>query len=112
MPDLFQATHANLSVRGAVYSRRLTAGNCRVARDRSRRVNRFERQHHWLMCELPDREHGAENENRIDHRFEQAALFLFRADQKGVSRFVVIHKVCLVDTYPYATTVPQFGLSI
>src|ERR1019366_2213064 len=112
MPALFQAERANSAARGEVSFRRLTARDYRVTRDRCQRVDRFERQHYWLMRELPDREHSAEDENRIDQRFEQAAVFLFRADQKRVSRFEVVHKFCLVDANPYATAVPQFGLSI
>ena len=100
------------AARDAVSSQRLTARDGRFVRDRCRCVDRFERQHHWLTRELPDREHGAEDENRIDQRFEQAAAFLFRADQKRVSRFVVVHKDCLVDATPYAMAVPEFGSSI
>ena len=95
-------------MRGEVFSCRLTARSCRVRRNRCRRVDRLEWQHHWLVRNLPDREHGAKNENRIDQHFERAAAFLFRADQKRVSRFVIVHKVCLVDAYPYAMAVPQF----
>jgi hypothetical protein len=65
---------------------------------------------HRLMRELPDREHRAEDEERINEHFQPAAAFLFRANQESVSRFEVIHKVLLVDANPYATTVPPIEL--
>jgi hypothetical protein len=59
-----------------------------------------------LLHELPDREHDAEDQKGADQGFEQTSVFFFRADQKGVGGFVVFHKVLLVDTNPYAASVP------
>ena len=45
-----------------------------------------------MMRELPDRDDGAEDKNRIDQGFEPGAVLLFGANQESVSRFEVVHK--------------------
>lgn len=41
---------------------------------------------------MRDREHGAQDQNDVEHRFKNSAAFFFRPDQQSVSRFeLVVH---------------------
>lgn len=47
-----------------------------------------------MLRELHDREGRAQNEERVKHCFENAAAFLFRANQESICGFELrIHKV-------------------
>lgn len=39
------------------------------------------------LRELPDQQHGAQDEGDIQHCFKHSAPFLFRVDQQSISRF-------------------------
>lgn len=60
------------------------------------------------LCEFPDQQDGAQDQSDINHCLKHSASFLFRADQKSISRFeLIVHKRLMVDAIRYASGVPQ-----
>jgi hypothetical protein len=59
----------------------------RGLRGRGRVQNRARGQRDRLLRHLPDRKHGAEDEDEISHAFKPAAFFIFGTDEQRVGRF-------------------------